>query len=80
MMVRRFADAGIEFKGIHAFRRAFGISFLENGGDPNDLKTLAGWSSWSMLSRYTAATETSRALRAHQEHSPVARLMRDTKR
>jgi site-specific recombinase XerD len=75
MMQRRFAAAGVEFRGTHAFRRTFGIGFLESGGDPVDLKTLAGWSSWSMLHRYTQATARSRALRAHEEHSPVARMM-----
>jgi site-specific recombinase XerD len=75
LMQRRFAGADVEFRGTHAFRRTFGIGFLESGGDPTDLKTLAGWSSWSMLARYTKATATSRALRAHEEHSPVARMM-----
>lgn len=75
LMERRFGAAGVQFKGVHAFRRSFGIAFLEAGGDPLDLKELAGWSSWSMLHRYTRATARSRALRSHEEHSPVARLM-----
>jgi len=75
LMQRRFGAAGVEFRGVHGFRRTFGIAFLEAGGDPIDLKELAGWSSWSMLHRYTRATARSRALRAHEEHSPVARLM-----
>jgi site-specific recombinase XerD len=76
LMQRRFAAAGVPFKGTHAFRRTFGIGFLENGGDPTDLKELAGWSSWSMLHRYTKATARSRALRSHDQHSPVAAMMR----
>ena len=79
MLERRFAAAGVVFRGVHAFRRTFGISFLEAGGDPIDLKELAGWSSWSMLHRYTRATARSRAPRAHEAHSPVARLMRKGK-
>lgn len=79
LMQRRFAVAGVEFRGTHAFRRSAGIGFLESGGDPTDLKELMGWSSWSMLYRYTKATARSRALRAHEEHSPVARLMRGRK-
>ena len=75
LLERRFAAAGVEYRGVHAFRRTFGIGFLEAGGDPIDLKELAGWSSWSMLHKYTRATARSRALRAHEEHSPVARLM-----
>jgi integrase/recombinase XerC len=77
LMQRRFKAAGVPFRGTHAFRRTFGIGFLENGGDPIDLKELAGWSSWSMLHRYTKATARSRALRAHEEHSPVARMLRN---
>jgi site-specific recombinase XerD len=75
LMNRRFQSADVTFRGTHAFRRTFGIGFLESGGDPVDLKTLAGWSSWSMLARYTRATATSRALRAHEQHSPLARMM-----
>lgn len=77
LMQRRFAAAGVEFRGTHAFRRTFGISYLEEGGDSLDLKELAGWSSWSMLHRYTQAMARSRALKAHEAHSPVARLMRN---
>jgi site-specific recombinase XerD len=80
LMQRRFAAAGVEFKGTHGFRRAAGIAFLEHGGDPTDLKELMGWSSWSMLARYTKATARSRALRAHDAHSPVARLMEKERR
>lgn len=77
---RRFADAGVEYRGSHGFRRSAGIGFLEQGGDPTDLKELMGWSSWSMLARYTKATARSRALRAHDAHSPVAAMLRKGKR
>jgi site-specific recombinase XerD len=80
LMQRRFAAAGVDFKGTHGFRRAAGIAFLEHGGDPTDLKEMMGWSSWSMLARYTKATARSRALRAHDAHSPVARLMEKERR
>lgn len=75
LMQRHFAAASLEYRGIHAFRRSAGIGFLEAGGDPIDLKELMGWSSWAMLYRYTKATARSRALRAHEEHSPVVRMM-----
>jgi site-specific recombinase XerD len=77
---RRFEAAGVPYRGTHGFRRTFGIQFLENGGDPTDLKELAGWSSWSMLHKYTKATARSRALRAHDEHSPVAAMLRKARR
>ncbi len=80
LMQRRFRAAGVEFRGTHAFRRTFGIGFLENGGDPVDLKELAGWSSWSMLYKYTKATARSRALRAHEAHSPVARILQKARK
>jgi site-specific recombinase XerD len=71
---RLFADASLDFKGVHAFRRGFAIAFLDAGGDPEDLRTLAGWESPQMLRRYTKATETSRALKAHRRFSPVDQL------
>jgi len=71
---RLFASVGLEFQGVHAFRRGFAIAFLENGGDPEDLRTLAGWESSQMLRRYTKATETQRARRAHRKFSPVDHL------
>ncbi len=74
VLQRRFEAAGVEFRGAHAFRRGFGITFLQAGGDPNDLKTLAGWSSYEMLRRYTRATETQRGLEAHRRFSPADRL------
>jgi site-specific recombinase XerD len=79
MMQRRCAQAGVAFRGIHAWRRAFGIAFLVNGGDPLNLKELAGWNTYSMVYKYTKAAERERALDAHEEHSPVARLMRKGK-
>jgi site-specific recombinase XerD len=71
---RLWKDAGMDFKGVHAFRRGFAIQFLENGGDPEDLRALAGWESPQMLRRYTKATETQRARRAHAKYSPVQGL------
>ena len=71
MLERLFKAAGVPFRGVHAFRRGFAISFLDAGGDPEDLRTLAGWESAQMLRRYTKATETSRALKAHRRFSPV---------
>ena len=76
LLQRRYAAGGVAFRGAHAFRRGFGIEFLQAGGDPNDLKTLAGWSSYEMLRRYTRATETLRGIAAHRKFSPADRLNR----
>lgn len=75
MLSRRFRAAGLQFSGTHAFRRGWAQAFLEAGGDPTDLKELAGWSSFSMLYRYTKRSAQERALRAHEAFSPVARMM-----
>ena len=49
-------------------------AYLDSGGNPEDLRTLAGWESPQMLRRYTKATETERALRGHRTHSPADKL------
>lgn len=74
MLQRRFTEAGLDYKGAHAFRRGFAIAFLEDGGDPGDLKALAGWQSYAMLARYTKRTESDRAIKAHRRFSPGDRL------
>jgi len=71
---RRFLDAGVPFKGIHAFRRAFAIAFLDAGGYAEDLQQIAGWNSLQMVQRYTKATASNRARRAHRKLSPADRL------
>ena len=73
-LMRRFQAAGVPFHGVHGFRRGFAIAFLEAGGGPEDLRTLAGWESPQMLRRYTRATETERALKAHRTFSPGDQL------
>jgi len=74
MMMRRFKTAGVPFHGVHGFRRGFAIAFLDAGGGPEDLARLAGWESPQMLRRYTRATETERALKAHRTFSPGDQL------
>lgn len=71
---RRFEDAGVPFKGIHAFRRTFAIAFLDAGGYAEDLQQIAGWNSLQMVQRYTKATANARARRAHRRLSPGDRL------
>ena len=74
MLARRAKEAGVTFKGIHAFRRTSAIAFLEAGGYPDDLQTLMGWESSQMLRHYTKATASSRAIEAHKRVSPSDRL------
>ena len=74
MLRRRFGDVGIEFRGAHAFRRAFAMSFLESGGALDDLKELGGWEHYAMVTRYARASAGERAVKAHKRFSPGDRL------
>ena len=68
---RAFQAAGVEFKGIHAFRRASGIAYLRQGGQAEDLRVLMGWRSPEMIRRYVKAAEVERATAAHKRFSPA---------
>lgn len=46
----------------HHFRHSFANGWLEDGGSEGGLMSICGWSSRSMLDRYTAARKTDRAL------------------
>ena len=74
MLRRRFNHAGIDFRGAHAFRRAFAMSYLDAGGALNDLKELGGWEHYAMVSRYARASAADRAVKAHKRFSPGDRL------
>jgi len=68
---RAFDAAGVEFKGIHSFRRASGIEYLRQGGQAEDLRVLMGWRSPEMIRRYVKAAEVERATAAHKRFSPA---------
>jgi len=74
MLERHFKDAEVEFRGAHAFRRGFAMSYLAAGGQENDLKELGGWSSYQMVSRYARGNAGERAVKAHKAFSPGDRL------
>jgi len=71
---RAFDAAGVQFKGIHAFRRASGIEYLRQGGQAEDLRVLMGWRSPEMIRRYVKAAEVQRATAAHKKFSPADHL------
>ena len=75
MLRRRFNDAGVQFKGAHAFGRAFAMAYLGKGGALDDLKELGGWEHYAMVSRYARASAGERAVRAHKKFSPADRLL-----
>ena len=74
MLERHFKDAEVEFRGAHAFRRGFAMSYLAAGGQDNDLKELGGWSSYQMVSKYARGNAGERAVKAHKALSPGDRL------
>ena len=74
MLTRRFKEAGVQFRGAHAFRRAFAMSYLESGGALDDLKELGGWEHYAMVSRYARASAAERAIKSHKKFSLGDRL------
>ena len=62
-MLHRAAErAGVDGVHAHRFRHTFADSWLSAGGSEGGLMSVAGWSSRSMLDRYSAARATDRAL------------------
>ena len=70
-LVRRLcARAGVEDKGVHAFRRAAAAQMKRLGMNDSDILEVMGWRSIEMLRRYTAAVAEELAHRAHRRYSP----------
>ena len=67
MLQRRFKDAGVRFRGAHAFRRGFAMEYLASGGQEGDLEELGGWENYAMVSRYAKANAGERAINAHNK-------------
>lgn len=75
MLTRRGKRAGLERCRVHPhiFRKAFVTAFLDNGGDSERLRVLAGWSSLAMLQVY-ADSRLERLRAAHERAGPVDRM------
>ncbi|MBF6236650.1 tyrosine-type recombinase/integrase [Nocardia otitidiscaviarum] len=66
MLERRCDAAGIERLHPHQLRHFFAHTWLDSGGQEQDLMMLAGWRSRQMLARYGAAVADTRAKSAHR--------------
>ena len=74
-LVRRLCRrAGVEHKGVHAFRRAAACQMKRLGAQDSDIMEICGWKSVVMLRRYTAAYAEELAQRAHDLYSPADNL------
>jgi len=62
----RAAQAGVEDLHAHRFRHTFAHQWLANGGQEQDLKRLAGWTSDAMLAHYGRSAADERARDAHR--------------
>lgn len=70
-LVRRLSrDAGVEYKGVHAFRRAAAAQMKRLGMNDSDILEVMGWRDVTMLRRYTAAVAGELAQVAHRKFSP----------
>jgi site-specific recombinase XerD len=75
MLIRRSKAAGIPVQSAHDFRRAFVLNMLRSGKvDVFSLKLLTGHTTLDVLGRY-AAMVSEDAQRAHEDGSPVERLL-----
>jgi integrase len=74
-MLRDRADtAGVPGVRTHRFRHDWASRWLSAGGSEGDAMALAGWSSRSLLDRYSASTASARAVAAHRRIDPGGRF------
>lgn len=66
--------AGVEDKGVHAFRRAAAAQMKRLGMNDSDILEVMGWKDITMLRRYTAAVASELAQAAHRRFSPADAL------
>lgn len=64
------ARAGVEDKGVHAFRRAAAAQMKRLGMQDSDIVEVMGWKNITMLRRYIAAVAGELAHEAHDRYSP----------
>lgn len=67
MLTRRAAIAEIEPVNAHMWRHLWARTFLRDGGDRGNLKTLGGWATDEMVEHYTFEDKAERALEAYDK-------------
>ena len=70
LVARLCLRAGVEDKGVHAFRRAAAAQMKRLGMQDSDILEVMGWKNITMLRRYVAAVAGELAQEAHQRYSP----------
>ena len=77
MVKRRARQAGLPDDRVHPhlFRKTFATGWLDNGGDAERLRVLAGWSSYEMLGVYVESSRR-RLEEAHRRAGLVDRLLK----
>ena len=70
MMRRPCHRAGVEGKGVHAFRRAAAAQMKRLRMNDSDILEVMGWKNITMLRRYIAAVAGELAQEAHDRYSP----------
>ncbi len=71
---RRAEKAGVGRVHPHLFRKSFATHWLDNGGDVERLRVLAGWRSLEMLSAYVCSA-VRQLEQAHRRAAPVDCLL-----
>lgn len=70
-LVKRLSRrAGVDHKGVHAFRRASAAQMKRLGMQDSDILEIMGWKDVTMLRRYTAEVAEELAHDAHRRASP----------
>ncbi len=71
-MIRKLCmKSKVEFKGVHAFRRAAAAQMKRLGMNDSDILEVMGWKDIEMLRLYTSSVATELAQLAHVKYSPV---------
>jgi site-specific recombinase XerD len=76
LLKARAVQAGLDPSRIHAhlFRHTFAHAWKAAGGSEEDLMTLGGWRSSTVMRRYGASAASARAREAHRRLAPGDRV------